>query len=134
MPSIVATDSTRRSRSPCCEVRRPGLAVQRRTMMPRATIISLSTLIALTAGCGSDESTPGEADPGTDLVLHTTAVTLEPGDERYLCWALEVPSDGVFPLSGIDFDVSDAFHHYQLAIGSEAPAEQPYDCGFEGGA
>ena len=96
----------------------------------KATIMALAMA---SAGCSSETTQPPTTVPETDaLTLSTSEVTLEAGEERYLCWSVKVPDDGVFQLEGIDFEVPEDIHHYQLQVQAGAEAG-PYDCGLADG-
>jgi copper type II ascorbate-dependent monooxygenase-like protein len=86
------------------------------------------------AGCAEEESTPAPAE-GDALALDTTAVTLEAGEEVYLCWSVQIPPGEEFGLTGIDFDVPADIHHYQVQAQATEPEPGPYECsgGMGGG-
>lgn len=69
--------------------------------MPRFSFIS--TISASFAGAlfacssSSDEATTAPAAVSEELVLRTTPITLEPSQERYVCWDVAVPGAEDFP-------------------------------------
>lgn len=91
-------------------------------------------IVAILAACSSDSSNDGESAKaaGEELVLSTTPVTLEPGDEKFLCWDLDIPAGESFPAGGVALEIPKSVHHYQLTVESGAAAatgNTPRDCG-----
>ncbi len=90
---------------------------------------------AVIAGCSSDDPDP-VVEERAELLVETTPITLAPGEERYVCWDLDVPPGETFAVGGVDMELPPGIHHYQLTVigpGAGTPGVA-YDCGFgEGG-
>ena len=88
---------------------------------------------SLSCSDGDSPPTPGTFDPGSGRVgpagLHrengkvtfrTESFTLSPGEESYLCWAVQVGED--FKVSAFDFAGVPVVHHFML---SQTVAPEP---------
>ncbi len=87
---------------------------------------------ALLSACSSSSSSNGGGDDGS-LVIASSAITLQAGEEKYLCWDVDV--DAPFYAAGLDVDMPAGIHHYQVTVtpASGAP-RQAYECSAgEGG-
>jgi hypothetical protein len=95
-----------------------------------------AAVLAAASGCGAESETSGAGTaPAEGLVVRSTAVTLAPGEERYLCWTAKVPAD--FTVTAVDRELPEGIHHYQVTVVDGAlTTPAPFDCedaGMAGG-
>jgi hypothetical protein len=98
--------------------------------------LAIALFMASCGGSGSSAPPPpqgpqGLAPPTIGVQLASTAVTIDPGGERYACWSFKLPSTG--PLSVISTVTGlpkAGVHHYAVFTNSAPLPDNPtaYDC------
>lgn len=102
-----------------------------RTLSSTLVLLSLSFL----AGCGDagnlQESTPAVVDalapPDVGTQFSSTEVSLEPGEERFFCWSVELPQ--ALAMVGLKTQLPPSAHHYTVFLSPDTIEQKgPYDC------
>ena len=100
----------------------------------RARSMALLGLFGL-FGCGGDDGGGGMTDdvldpppPEGGQQLTTTEYTLEPGEEKYLCWTWDSPSDGERAITEIVPIAGPVVHHIVLVKTRQREAEAHFEC------
>ena len=91
--------------------------------LARSMTLALLTLAVACGGAG--ESTKGAdagplAPPASGIQLSTTAVTLNPGQQEYACWAFPLTQGQPFPIIGLEQQIpAVGVHHYAVFTSSD---------------
>jgi hypothetical protein len=96
--------------------------------------------LALAAAACSSSGSSAAGDGNTTLTLSSTALTMSPGQERYVCWNTTLAPDGGFAVTGlVPHMPARTTHHYVVLLGVDQngspdptmathPDGEPYDC------
>src|SRR5262245_29471764 len=95
------------------------------TMRARALVFFLAL-----SSCSSDESpaTSKTSQPVDEIVFSTEDYVIAPGDEKYVCWAHDLPADRDAVISEISADYGPATHHVFFAWTLVPEAEGEHEC------
>lgn len=91
--------------------------------------------VALVSGCSSEtEGTPASPyaldppPPSGGQQLATTTYSLDPGQEKYLCWTFQSPEDAERAITEVEPIVGDLVHHIALFTTLTPEPEGPFEC------
>lgn len=116
------------------DTRRFGCATQRWRVLASLTM-------AIATACGSSEPAPRPGGPGglpppaVGLQIASTPIALQPGEERFVCWVVQVPEGDPLSIVSVETQMpADAIHHYQIALKeSDEVIESGMDCASTAG-
>src|SRR5688572_13069382 len=91
-------------------------------------IVCVTSLLPLACSGESAEPPPAPTTPSDEVAFASTDFELQPGEERYVCWAGNLPADRQVVVREIAADYGPGTHHIFFAWTLAPEPEGMHEC------